>query len=245
MLILSKKRITLMLCMIFVSLYAFSFKIANNSTNLIEDSGRTVETVATPVSNKVIIVDAGHGTPDEGAESSNGTTEAELNLKIALKLQNLLEQSGSTVILTRSDENSIYDVGSDSIRDKKISDIHNRVKIGNESSADIFVSIHMNKIEQQQYSGWQTFYNKANENSKILATSIQSNLNDAMQKENNRTPAQLNTVYIMKHVEIPITIVECGFLSNPEEESLLQTEEYQNKLAWGIYNGITDYFYDL
>ena len=212
MLILSKKRITLMLCMIFVSLYAFSFKIANNSTNLIEDSGRTVETVATPVSNKVIIVDAGHGTPDEGAESSNGTTEAELNLKIALKLQNLLEQSGSTVILTRSDENSIYDVGSDSIRDKKISDIHNRVKIGNESSADIFVSIHMNKIEQQQYSGWQTFYNKANENSKILATSIQSNLNDAMQKENNRTPAQLNTVYIMKHVEIPITIVECGFL---------------------------------
>lgn len=245
MLILSKKRITLMLCMIFVSLYAFSFKIANNSTNLIEDSGRTVETVATPVSNKVIIVDAGHGTPDEGAESSNGTTEAELNLKIALKLQNLLEQSGSTVILTRSDENSIYDVGSDSIRDKKISDIHNRVKIGNESSADIFVSIHMNKIEQQQYSGWQTFYNKANENSKILATSIQSNLNDAMQKENNRTPAQLNTVYIMKHVEIPITIVECGFLSNPEEESLLQTEEYQNKLAWGIYNGVTDYFYDL
>lgn len=245
MLILSKKRITLMLCMIFVSLYAFSFKIANNSTNLIEDSGRTVETVATPVSNKVIIVDAGHGTPDEGAESSNGTREAQLNLEIALKLQNLLEQSGSTVILTRSDENSIYDVGSDSIRDKKISDIHNRVKIGNESSADIFVSIHMNKIEQQQYSGWQTFYNKANENSKILATSIQSNLNDAMQKENNRTPAQLNTVYIMKHVEIPITIVECGFLSNPEEESLLQTEEYQNKLAWGIYNGITDYFYDL
>ena len=245
MLILSKKRITLMLCMIFVSLYAFSFKIANNSTNLIEDSGRTVETVATPVSNKVIIVDAGHGTPDEGAESSNGTTEAELNLKIALKLQNLLEQSGSTVILTRSDENSIYDVGSDSIREKKISDIHNRVKIGNESSSDIFVSIHMNKIEQQQYSGWQTFYNKANENSKILATSIQNNLNDVMQKENNRTPAQLNTVYIMKHVEIPITIVECGFLSNPEDESLLQTEEYQNKLAWGIYNGITDYFYDL
>ena len=245
MLILSKKRITLMLCMIFVSLYAFSFKIANNATNLIEDSGRTVETVATPVSNKVIIVDAGHGTPDEGAESSNGTTEAELNLKIALKLQNLLEQSGSTVILTRSDENSIYDAGSDSIRDKKVSDIHNRVKIGNESSADIFVSIHMNKIEQQQYSGWQTFYNKANENSKILATSIQNNLNDVMQKENNRTPAQLNTVYIMKHVEIPITIVECGFLSNPKEESLLQTEEYQNKLAWGIYNGITDYFYDL
>ena len=90
MLILSKKRITLMLCMIFVSLYAFSFKIANNSTNLIEDSGRTVETVATPVSNKVIIVDAGHGTPDEGQKVVTELQKRELNLKIALKLQTLL-----------------------------------------------------------------------------------------------------------------------------------------------------------
>ncbi len=239
MLILSKKRIILMMCMICVSLYAFSLKIANN--NAVAE--KTAETVSTPVSNKVVIVDAGHGTPDEGAEGSNGTTEAELNLKIALKLQNLLEQSGCTVLLTRSDENAIYDAGSDTIREKKVSDIHNRVKLGNESSADIFVSIHLNKISQSQYSGWQTFYKKNNEDSKRLATSIQNSLNEAMQKENNRIPAQLNTVYIMKYVEIPITIVECGFLSNPEEESLLQTDEYQEKLAWGIYNGINDYFY--
>ena len=178
-----------------------------------------------------------------GAESSNGTTEAELNLKIALKLQTLLEQSGSTVLLTRSDENEIYDAESDTIREKKVSDMKNRVKIGNESSADIFVSIHMNKIAESQYDGWQTFYKKSNEDSKKLATSIQNGLNEAMQKENKRTPAQLNTVYLMKYVEIPITIVECGFLSNPEEEKLLQTDEYQEKLAWGIYNGITDYFY--
>ena len=238
MLILSKKRIILIMCMICVSLYAFSFKIASNTT--VEE--KTVETVSTPVSNKVDIVDAGHGTPDEGAESSNGTTEAELNLKIALKLQNLLEQSGCTVLLTRSDENAIYDAESDTIREKKISDIHNRVKLGNESSADIFVSIHLNKISQSQYSGWQTFYKTNSEDSKRLATSIQNSLNETKQKENNRTPAMLNTVYIMKYVEIPITIVECGFLSNPEEESLLQTDEYQEKLAWGIYNGINDYF---
>lgn len=179
-----------------------------------------------------------------GAESSSGTTEAEINLKIALKLQNLLEQSGSTVILTRSDENSIYKLDSDTIREKKISDIHNRVKIGNESSADIFVSIHLNKISESKYSGWQTFYKQNNEESKKLATAIQNNLNDAIQKENNRVPAKLNTVYIMKHVEIPITIVECGFLSNPEEEQNLLTDEYQDKLAWGIYNGINDYFYN-
>lgn len=178
-----------------------------------------------------------------GAESSSGTIEAEINLKIALKLQNLLEQSGSTVILTRSDENSIYELDSDTIREKKISDIHNRVKIGNESSADIFVSIHLNKISESKYSGWQTFYKQNNEESKKLATAIQNNLNDAIQKENNRVPAKLNTVYIMKYVEIPITIVECGFLSNPEEEQNLLIEEYQEKLAWGIYNGINDYFY--
>ena len=82
-----------------------------------------------------------------------GTTEAETNLKIALKLQNLLEQSGATVILTRSDENAIYDLDSKTLKQKKVSDIHNRVKIGNESSADIFVSIHLNKIPQQQYWG--------------------------------------------------------------------------------------------
>lgn len=177
-----------------------------------------------------------------GAESSNGVTEAEINLKIALKIQQLLELSGCTVILTRSDENEIYDAGSDTIREKKVSDMKNRVKIGNESSADIFVSIHLNKISQSQYDGWQTFYKTNNEESKRLAVDIQNNLNEAMQKNNKRTPAQLNTVYLMKYVEIPITIVECGFLSNPEEEKMLQTDEYQDKLAWGIYNGINDYF---
>ena len=239
MFILNKKKLITMMCMIFISLYAFSFKIANHNFINVE---KTAQTVALPATNKVIVVDAGHGSPDEGAESSRGTTEAQINLKIALKLQNLLEQSGSTVILTRSDENEIYDSGSDSIREKKISDMKNRVKIGNNSTADIFVSIHLNKIEQTQYYGWQTFYNKINENSKKLATCVQNSLNETMQKENKRVPAQLNTVYLMKYVEIPITIVECGFLSNPEEEKLLQTDEYQDKLAWGIYTGINDYF---
>ena len=179
-----------------------------------------------------------------GAQSSNGTTEAQINLKIALKLQNLLEQSGATVILTRSDENAIYDIDKTTLREKKISDIHNRVKIGNESSADIFVSIHLNKIPQQQYYGWQTFYKENDEKSIKLAKSIQTNLNDAIQKENKRVSMKLNKVYIMKHVEIPITIVECGFLSNPEEEKQLLEDEYQNKLTWGIYNGIIDYFYE-
>ena len=204
----------------------------------------TKETVALPVSNKVIVVDAGHGEPDGGAVSSNGISEAEINLKIALKLQNLLEQSGATVILTRSDENGIYDLDKETLKQKKVSDIKNRVKIGNSSSADIFVSIHLNKIPQQQYSGWQTFFKKDCENGKKLATAIQENLKQAVQKENDRVPMKIDNVYIVKNVEIPLTIVECGFLSNTEEEKQLQYDNYQNRLAWGIYNGIIDYFYE-
>lgn len=238
MLIFNQKRIITIFLMVFVSLFAFSFKIANN--NMLNKE-ITTETVALPVTNRVIVIDAGHGTPDEGAESNNGVTEAEINLRIALKLQNLLEQSGAKVILTRSNETTIYDIDKKTLREKKVSDIHNRVKIGNESSADIFVSIHLNKIPQNQYWGWQCFYNQ-NEKSKILAENLQNNLNEAIQKENKRIAMKLDTVYIMKNVEIPISIVECGFLSNEEEEKRLQEDDYQNRLAWGIYNGIMDYF---
>ena len=238
MLIFNQKRIITIFLMVFVSLFAFSFKIANN--NMLNKE-ITTETVALPVTNRVIVIDAGHGTPDEGAESNIGVTEAEINLRIALKLQNLLEQSGAKVILTRSNETAIYDIDKKTLREKKVSDIHNRVKIGNESSADIFVSIHLNKIPQNQYWGWQCFYNQ-NEKSKILAENLQNNLNEAIQKENKRIAMKLDTVYIMKNVEIPISIVECGFLSNEEEEKRLQEDDYQNRLAWGIYNGIMDYF---
>ena len=154
----------------------------------------------------------------------------------------MLEQSGCNVILTRSDENAIYDLDKKTLREKKISDIKNRVKIGNTSSADIYVSIHLNKIPQSQYYGWQCFYNTKNEKSIDLAKSIQEKLNEAIQKENNRVAMKLDNIYIMKNVEIPISVVECGFLSNPEEEKQLLEDSYQERLAWGIYNGIIEYF---
>ena len=238
MIILNKKRITLILSGIFLSVFVFILTTGNA-----EEQNKYISTVSLPASGKTIVIDAGHGVPDEGAQSSNGTTEAETNLKIALKLQNLLEQSGCTVILTRSDENAIYDIDSKTLKQKKISDIKNRVKIGNESSADIFVSIHLNKIPQSQYDGWQTFYKEGSEDGARFAKTIQENLNRTIQKENNRIAKTIDKIYIIKHVEIPTTIVECGFLSNPDEEKLLLEDEYQNKLAWGIYNGIIDYFY--
>ncbi len=232
MIVLKKKRIG----MIFLSL------IISLSFATIINKNESVETMAWASESKVIVLDAGHGIPDEGAQSDEGITEASINLSIAKKVQKLLEEAGNTVILTRKDENAIYDEGCTTIREMKVSDIKNRVKIGNESSADIFVSIHLNKIPQKQYWGWQTFFKENNEDSKKLATSIQEGLSNTIDKKNKRVPLKIKNIYIVDHVNIPITIVECGFLSNEEEEKLLQTDEYQNKLAQGIYLGILKYF---
>ena len=235
MILLEKRRLIFVVSMVFVSLFSYLFALTYNK--------QTIQTMSLPVTGKVVVLDAGHGGEDGGASSGNGTTEAQINLNIALKVQNLLEQSGCTVILTRSDENAIYDLDSKTLRQKKVSDIKNRVKIGNEASADIFVSIHLNKIPQSQYYGWQTFYKEKNEQSKNLATCIQSSLNEAIQKENKRVPLKINNIYIVENVTIPTSIVECGFLSNLEEEKQLLDDEYQERLAWGIYTGIIDYFY--
>ena len=124
MIVINKKRLLNILGMVFISLFVFSFQIAKEE--------KTKETVSLPVSNKVIVIDAGHRSSRWAVQwAHHGATEAQTNLKIALKLQTLLEQSGSTVILTRSDENAIYDIDKNTLREKKISDIRNRVKIGN------------------------------------------------------------------------------------------------------------------
>lgn len=188
----------------------------------------------------------GIGKPDEGAVGLFGTTEQAINLSISLKLQKLIEQCGAKVILTRSDENGIYSIDSKSIREKKVSDIKNRVDLGNNSNADIFISIHLNKYPPSEiYRGWQTFYQNKNDESENLATLIQNNINKNIDYENNRTPMKITDVYIMKNVTIPTVIVECGFLSNSEETTLLKDDTYQYKLAWGIFLGIQEYFYNI
>lgn len=210
---------------------------------LLQLKKNTITTNATPSTQKVIVLDAGHGKPDEGAVGLYGTTEEAINLEITLNLQRLLEQSGSKVILTRSDENGIYTTNSEKIKDKKISDIKNRVEIGNTDGVDIFVSIHLNKYSDSVYSGWQTFYQKNNEESQKLATCIQEGLNKEITETiNNRTPLPLSDIYIMEHVKAPTVTVECGFLSNEKEVKQLQDTEYKKRLAWGIFMGIQEYF---
>ena len=233
MITLNKKRIIFINLGIIFSIFLYTL----TSSNLTSTSTSSI-----PVSNHVVILDAGHGSPDGGASGADGSIESELNLNVVLKLQKLLETSNCTVILTRSDENGIYESTADTIRKQKVSDMKNRVEIANNSNAEIFVSIHMNKLPQTQYSGWQTFYKNSDETSKLLAENIQSSLNQFIKKENSRTIKSISKIYLTEHVEIPLALVECGFLSNPEENALLQTDTYQNKVAWGIYIGIMDYF---
>lgn len=192
-----------------------------------------------------IVIDAGHGEPDGGAISKSGVKESELNLQIAQKVASKLRDNNFEVIMTRENESNIAPESeqTQSIRQIKTSDLNNRVKIANESGASILVSIHMNNFEDSKYRGWQTFYSKNSEDGKKLAENIQKSISECIEYENKRTALKIEGIKIIDKSAIPAVIVECGFLSNEEECTLLQDNSYQEKLAEGIKNGIIKYFY--
>lgn len=189
--------------------------------------------------NYTIVVDAGHGNPDGGAVSKSGVAEAEINLEIALKLRDELEDLGYSVIMTRESENNIADVEKQTpIRAMKVSDINNRIQIANESQADMLVSIHMNNFENSKYYGWQTFYQKNSEYSEQIAKNIQEGISNQIERVNDREALPIGNIKLMDKSKIPSVIVECGFLSNEEDLRLLLTEEYQMQIVNGIVEGI-------
>ena len=180
MYVLRKKQIIFMCLAIVFSISYFSFR-----------TPATLPTSSTPVTNHTVVLDAGHGLPDGGAVSENGISEQEINLNIIFKKQKLLEASNCNVILTRSDENGIYDADA---KNKKYSDLSKRVELANNSISEILVSVHLNKINGKQYYGWQTFYQKENEKSKKLANYVQNNLNYAIDRPNKRTILPLSNI---------------------------------------------------
>ena len=197
-----------------------------------------------PVSNKVIVLDAGHGGFDAGA-SANNVVEKEINLQVALRLKEYLEQGGAVVLLTRDRDVSTAEVGKDGFSAKK-SDLVERKKLADSSECDIFVSIHMNQFPQEKYRGAQVFYSDKQESGKLLGDAIQQGLKEILKDDNTRVAKKIDGgVFLLKNTTVPSVIVECGFLSNPREAKLLQNEEYQQKLAGGIYLGIIRYFNEL
>lgn len=182
-----------------------------------------------------------HGGFDAGA-SDNGVQEKDINLDVALRLKEYIEQGGGVAVLTRDEDVSTADP-SRSGTSAKQSDLSERKKLADTSGADIFVSIHMNKFPQAQYKGAQVFYSPEPEGGKRLGEEIQQSLKDVLQDGNERVAKKIDGgVFILKNTAIPSVIVECGFLSNPQEAELLQQEGYRQKLAWAVYMGITRYF---
>lgn len=188
-----------------------------------------------------VVIDAGHGGMDGGATGIGGVIEKNINLQIALKLKNILQTNGYRVVMIRETDTSIHSSGK-SIAQQKKSDMHNRLKIIEETPNSLTVSIHQNYFEQQQYSGAQMFYGKVNESSRILADCIQKRFVSNLQNDNKREIKRAGKeLYLMYYAKTPIVLVECGFLSNPIESALLSDDTYQNKVAFTIFSGIMDY----
>ena len=183
-----------------------------------------------------------HGSPDGGAVGLSGTEEKDVNLSIALFLRDVLESNGIPVIMTRTSDKAIYDETAKTIREKKRSDMNNRLKIMNNSNAGLFISIHMNSFEDKSVSGVYLFYNKNHPETKTLAEAIQKNISDVTgAKPHDVKPAE-NRIFLMKNAPMPAVLVECGFLTNPDEEKKLLDESYREKIAWAIGDAVSDYY---
>lgn len=195
------------------------------------DAIRDVFTLKPITSKETVVIDAGHGGEDGGAISYSGAIESHINLAIALKLDQVFGLYGVSSILLRESDVSLHSSDAHTIRQKKVSDLQNRVALIQSTENPVVISIHQNTYSSPQFSGAQVFYTK-NDGSFTLAEIIQNNFKYALNPNNQRKPAMINeNVYLMNHIQCKGVLVECGFLSNPEEDLLLQTQEYQTKIA--------------
>ena len=178
----------------------------------------------------VIVLDAGHGGEDGGAVSLDGVPESGINLQIVRKAEGLLVFLGRSVRLTRTGEEAIYSPEAQTLREKKVSDLKNRVALINALPHAVLLSIHQNFFTEGKYHGAQVFYAKT-PGSQQLAEQLQSNLALGLEPDNHRQCKKSDGVYLMEHIDCTGVLVECGFLSNYEEEQRLLQPEYQKKLA--------------
>jgi N-acetylmuramoyl-L-alanine amidase len=193
-----------------------------------------------PLTGKVIYLDPGHGGPDGGAVGNN-TLEKDISLSITLLLRDYLQEQGALVLLTREEDVDLADEDTSGYSRRKAEDLKKRAKLINESEADLFLSIHLNAIPSARWSGAQTFYNGRFIENEEVAKYIQDELRRNLENT-ERVAKPIDGVYLLKNSEKPGALVEVGFLSNPQEEKLLNSEQYQEKVAASIYNGILRYF---
>ncbi|MBM6616180.1 N-acetylmuramoyl-L-alanine amidase CwlD [Bacillus suaedaesalsae] len=194
-----------------------------------------------PLSGEIIVIDPGHGGPDGGASYGEHVFERDIALNISLKLKDYLQEQGAVVLMTRENSDDLASPDTKGIRNRKVEDLRNRVTFINESEASSFVTLHLNAIPSERWSGAQTFYYGSLEENKRLATFIQTEVTRNLENT-SRTAKPISGIYLLKKAQIPGALVEVGFLSNPTERKLLQKESYQEQMAASIYKGILRYY---
>lgn len=227
------KRYLLASAALLVMISAFMYGVSFNQSITVSVADTEFDTV---------VIDAGHGGFDGGAIGLDGVLEKNINLQIALKLNDILRAGGFKTVMTRNDDSAVPNDDAVSTVTLKKDDMRKRLSIMDTTPNSIAVSIHQNTFSQSRYKGAQIFYGVNNPMSKILAESIQRSFADNLQKDNSRgiKKAQKD-LFLLYFTKAPAVIVECGFLSNPEELKNLQNEDYQSKIAFTIYKGILDY----
>ena len=179
--------------------------------------------------NHMIVIDAGHGGIDGGATSCTGVLESHINLEIALRLEDMFHLLGYDTVMIRKIDESIYTEGN-TIASQKVSDLKERVRIANETPNAILISLHQNTYSDSRYRGAQVFYGN-DDQSKTLAQAVQKNLVAVLNPGSQRKSKSAKGVYLMEHISCPGILIECGFVTNPEEEALLRDGQYQTKLC--------------
>ncbi|GAA4059417.1 N-acetylmuramoyl-L-alanine amidase CwlD [Amphibacillus indicireducens] len=201
----------------------------------------SIDSLALPLTGKVIVVDPGHGGMDGGAVGADQTLEKEIALIVSHKLRDYLQQSGANVYLTRETDRDLAEDSTNSVSQRKVEDIKNRVAFMEEKDPDIFITIHLNALPSTQWRGAQTFYHPNQPQSQVLAETIQAQIRTNLENTTRQALA-INGVYVLKHANRPAALVEIGFLSNPDERELLKQASYQDEMAASIYLGVLEYF---
>lgn len=232
---------TVMSVLLLAAVYAVAYIFLPGSR---EAGGRAYaeendETININLSEKTVVLDSGHGGIDPGKESTDGILEKDINLAISYKLKDLLENAGIKVVMTRADDNGLYQ---ESDGNKKVADMKKRCAIIDACKPDIVVSIHQNSYQSASVSGAQVFYYQHSAEGKKLAQVLQQAFKSYLDPNNKRVEKADSTYYMLLHTSAPTVIAECGFLSNPGEAAQLNTEAYQEKVAQALYNGIIEYF---
>lgn len=185
-----------------------------------------------------IAIDPGHGGRDPGKVGINDSLEKDINLKISLKLKELLEENGITVIMTRKEDIGLY---SEADANRKRADLNARINTINSSGAKFAISIHQNSYIEEYVKGAQVFYHNQSEEGKRLALILQDQIKETIKDDNHRKAKSNESYFMLKKTTCPLVIIECGYLSNNREAELLNNEEYQNKMALAISLGIEEY----